>query len=126
MAVTEEDLRKLAGGLDRGMRKLVSSIGDSRLRWDLVRFYGSNPFALHTAGSLAVFTGRKHADVADQVEFLVQCGILERISQGEDHPPIYAYEPSPAFREAVEKLLLLFSGREESLPKLHSVLPESR
>lgn len=124
MATKAETLEKIASGLDKSMRKFLVAVGPSALKWDLIRFYHSNPFALHTTQSLATFTGRRHDEVARNIDNLVELGVLAKISQGEDHPPIYSFEPNDQVRQSVDKLVMLFANREDLVPQLANLLCE--
>ncbi len=124
MAADSETMEKIAGGLDKSTRKFLLAVGPSALKWDLIRFYHSNPFALHTTHSLATFTGRRPDEVSKTIDTLVELGVLAKISQGEDHPPIYSFEPNDQIRQAVDKLVMLFANREDLVPKLATMLGE--
>lgn len=113
-----KELEKLLTKLDEPTKTFVVEVGDSPLCWDLICFYHTNPFTLHTCPSLAIFIGRRQDEIATQAERLVKLKVLTKIPQGENLLPIYAYKPGDSSRQAIEKLLHLTREQKDKLPRL--------
>lgn len=125
MAGTAKELSELLNKLDKPTKTFILDVGNSPLCWDLIYFYHTNPFTLHTCPSLAVFIGRRQDKIAAQIEHLVGLKVLTKISQGEDLLPIYAYEPSDFSRKAIKKLIQLTAGQKKQLTHLAKLVKTS-
>ncbi len=88
--------------MDSKLKPIAESLLASKTRWDLVHFFRANPFSIHTASGLAKLVGRQPKRVKEEVEILVELGVLRRLPQDEDATPIYSYEPNADVRLAIE------------------------
>lgn len=108
--------------MDAEMKRIASSLLESQTRWDLVRFFHSNPFVIHTANGLANMVGRQPKLVQAEVEALVREGVLRRLPQDEDIPPIYSYEPRPKVHLVIELIDSACGSRPDLVEELRARL----
>ncbi|MCL5292899.1 MAG: hypothetical protein M1548_10380 [Actinobacteria bacterium] len=110
--------------IDPEKRRTVLALLASQVRWDLVRFFRANPFTIHTAQGLARIVGRRVEQVEVETKALVHESVLRRLSQDEDFPPIYAYEPNADLRLLIELVEQLTDGRLDFFDELRKTLAD--
>lgn len=69
---------QLMDDMDPDLLQFLQTRVNSFIKWDLVRFFHDNPHAADTPENIARYIGRDTRTIADELEGLVQAGVLQR------------------------------------------------
>lgn len=116
-------LSQIAASLDTEARRECSTILDSPIAWELLRFYQRNPFSIHTQRGLANIIGRHEDHVRQGAQTLVALKILKEIPQ-EAMPAIFAFEPSDRDRKLIEKLVTVANCGSDALAEFRKLIAQ--
>lgn len=108
-------IEKFVKNLNEPTKALVLDILESPTKLNLIQFYKTNPFSIHTPRGLANIIGRKASVVSKETECLARAGVLRRISENGDLSTIYAYEPSKELAKIIDTLLDLCGDSREAV-----------
>lgn len=97
------------------------------VKWDLVRFFHDNPHTAETAAQIAQFIGRDVSDIQDELDELVEAGLLHvkhvsRLS-------IYRLSTDEATRRLVKRFVSACYNRqfrEQAINVIHRVSAAQR
>lgn len=115
-------LAKLVKNLKPETKTLVLGLLNSPIQWDLINFYDSNPFSIHTARGLANMVGRRSEQVFEEAEKLATLGVLKKVCENGDASTIYAYEPSADSAAVIRLLLEIGEESNDLLDELNSLI----
>jgi len=72
----------------------------------VLNFFERNPFTMDYARGIAVRLGQSEQSVRDELELLVEKGLVQiRATAGVTRPPIYSYTREKALRQLVSRVL---------------------
>ena len=89
--------------IDLILLEFVERHADTLLKWDIVRYFGENPYGLDTADSIANRIGRAPAVVTRTLDDLALLGLLRRRQLGAQL--VYQLTDDAAFRDALSRFL---------------------
>lgn len=82
---------------------------NSFIKWDLVKFFYLNTYTLDTVENIAKYIGRNRDVVEQEIEGLVEDGILEKRILG--NRPVYMLTTKAAIRPMVDLFVLACEDR---------------
>jgi hypothetical protein len=93
---------------------------NSFVKWDLVRFFHDNPYAADTADNIARYTGRDVRTIEDELDELVEAGVLnENEVSGID---IYMLASDPEMRGLIQQFVLACDDRLFRVKAIYHVI----
>lgn len=97
---------------------------NSFIKWDLVRFFHDNPHAADTAENIARYIGRESSTLKDELEGLVEAGVLRShdVSGGK----IYALTDDASVRETVGNFVAACNDRQFRVKAIYQVIRAMR
>ncbi|NCO66237.1 MAG: hypothetical protein COW32_01425 [Candidatus Aquicultor secundus] len=119
-------LEKIIKNFNCKTKALALEILDSPIKWDLLNFYQTNPFSIHTAQGLANIIGRSPDQVFIEAEELASASVLKRISRNGDKSSIYSYEPAAKVASLIKILFELHNEEHDLLDKLEQLIKDSQ
>jgi len=118
-------MAKFVKSLNEKTKALVLDILESPTKWNLIQFYKTNPFSIHTPRGLANIIGRKASIVSKEAECLARAGVLKKISANGDLSAIYSYEPEKGIAKIIDSLIELCGDSREAVKELVAAIKES-
>ncbi len=109
-----------AADIDTRLLDFVRNQVDSFVKWDLVRFFHDNPYAVDTADNIAQFTGRDYLTVEQELQELADRGVLECNNAG--HQRIYRYGKDTDVRALVERFVHACDDRDFRIRAINQVI----
>jgi hypothetical protein len=123
MTQSEMMLRE-TGELDSRLLEFLREKVNSFVKWDLVRFFHDNPHAADTAESIARYTGRDLASIADELSELVKSGVLHW--QEVSGRKIYRLAADSQMRELINTFVLACDDRGFRIRAINHVIRSMR
>ena len=105
---------------DTRLLDFVRNQVDTFVKWDLVRFFHDNPYAIDTADNIAQFTGRDYLTVEQELQELAERGVLEGNNAGEKR--IYRYSKDAEIRSLVERFVHACDDRDFRIRAINQVI----
>ncbi len=105
---------------DTRLLDFVRNQVDTFVKWDLVRFFHDNPYAIDTADNIAQFTGRDYLTVEQELQELAERGVLEGNNAGEKR--IYRYVKDAEIRSLVERFVHACDDRDFRIRAINQVI----
>lgn len=115
-------IARVMKNLNSRTRAVVLDIVESPTKWNLIQFYKSNPFSIHTPRGLANIIGRRADHVFKEVEGLAGAGILKKLSENGGLSSIYSYEPEAEIACIIDILVDIGSEQRELIDNLRSLI----
>ncbi len=109
-----------AAEIDSRLLDFVRNQVDSFVKWDLVRFFHDNPYAVDTADNIAQFTGRDYLTVEQELLELAERGVLESNNAGQKR--IYRYVKDEDVRSLVERFVHACDDRDFRIRAINQVI----
>ncbi len=109
-----------AAEIDSRLLDFVRNQVDSFVKWDLVRFFHDNPYAVDTADNIAQFTGRDYLTVEQELQELAERGVLESNNAGQKR--IYRYVKDEEVRSLVERFVHACDDRDFRIRAINQVI----
>ncbi|HEX2906869.1 MAG TPA: hypothetical protein VHO69_08420 [Phototrophicaceae bacterium] len=97
---------------------------NSFVKWDLVRFFHDNPHAADTAENIARYTGRDARTIADELQGLVEVGVLEQNTVS--GLLIYALASDAEMRGLINEFVLACDDRQFRVKAIYHVIKAMR
>ena len=116
---------KLIRNLNERTKATILDIIESPTKWNLIQFYKSNPFSIHTPRGLANIIGRRDNQVYKEAEELATAGILKRISENGDPTSIYSYEPDEEMTSIINGLSDIDEDPRDLMEELLKAIKEN-
>lgn len=110
--------------LDSRLLDFLREKVNSFVKWDLVRFFHDNPYAADTAESIARYTGRDLASIADELSELVKSGVLHW--QDVSGRKIYRLATDGQMRDLISKFVLACDDRGFRVKAINHVIRSMR
>lgn len=109
-----------AADIDARLLDFVRNQVDTFVKWDLVRFFHDNPYAVDTADNIAQFTGRDYLSVEQELQELAERGVLECNNAGNQR--IYRYIKDGEIRALVEHFVHACDDRDFRIRAINQVI----
>ena len=109
-----------AAEIDTRLLDFVRNQVNTFVKWDLVRFFHDNPYAVDTADNIAQFTGRDYLSVEQELQELAERGVLECNNAG--HQRIYRYVKDAEIRSLVERFVHACDDRDFRIRAINQVI----
>ncbi len=109
-----------AADIDSRLLDFVRNQVNTFVKWDLVRFFHDNPYAVDTADNIAQFTGRDYLTVEQELQELAERGVLESNNAG--HKRIYRYVKDADLRTLVERFVHACDDRDFRIRAINQVI----
>ena len=123
--MTQSDtLMRYTDELDSRLLDFLREKVNSFVKWDLVRFFHDNPYAADTAESIARYTGRDMASIADELSELVKSGVLHW--QDVSGRKIYRLAADGQMRDLISKFVLACDDRGFRIKAINYVIRSMR
>ncbi len=110
----------LEADIDARLLDFVRNQVDTFVKWDLVRFFHDNPYAVDTATNIARFTGRDSLTVERELGELAERGVLETSTAGEKR--IYRYVKDLPTRDMIQRFVLACDDRNFRVRAINQVI----
>lgn len=112
--------RAVMDDIDPELLRFLRDKVNSFIKWDLVRFFHDNPHAADTAENIARYTGRDVRTIADQLEGLVETGVLEQTEVS--GLVIYTLASDPTMRGLIRDFVLACDNRQFRVKAIYHVI----
>lgn len=90
------------------------------VKWDLVRFFHENPHTTDTAENIARYAGRDPVVIVNELEELVQSGLLQSGKVGD--LIIYTLSNQPAVRDLIARFVAASQDRQFRVKAIYHVI----
>jgi len=119
--MNETDLAaRLMDDMDPNLLDFLQSKVNSFIKWDLVRFFHDNPHAADTADNIARYTGRDVRTIEDELEGLVEAGVLRENEVSSVR--VYALVKDKATRQLIENFVTACNDRQFRVKAIYHVI----
>jgi hypothetical protein len=107
--------------MDPTLLEFVKKKVNSFIKWDLVRFFYENPHTTDTVENIAKYAGRNADAVRPELEDLVESGIMQKKTLGDD-TPVYSLSTDEDMRALVDKFILACEDRHFRVKAVYHII----
>jgi hypothetical protein len=115
---------RLMADMDPKLLTFLRTKVDSFVKWDLIRFYYENPHTTDTAQNIARYTGRDVETVQEELNDLVDYGVL--IEHHVDHVTIYSLSDDPDTRQVIHRFFEACRDRHFRTKAIYHIIRNMR
>jgi hypothetical protein len=112
---------RLMDDMDPILLEFVKKKVNSFIKWDLVRFFYENPHTTDTVENIAKYAGRNADAVRPELEDLVESGIMQKKTLGDD-TPVYSLSTDEDMRALVDKFILACEDRHFRVKAVYHII----
>jgi len=124
MAAFDSNAANLMEDIDPHMLDLIQTRINSFIKWDLVRFFHTNPHTTDTAENLARYTGRDVRIVEPELRQLAVSGVLD--VEDLAGMTVYSLTSDPELRQLVDSFIEACDNRQFRIKAIYHVIRSLR
>lgn len=116
----EDLVGRVMADMDPELLHFLRTRVNSFVKWDLIRFFGENPYTTDTAENIARYAGRNvettHAELAE----LAAQGVLVEQRLGE--MTVYSLSSNPEVRQLIQRFLEASNDRQFRVKAIYHII----
>lgn len=121
MPIDESDLAaRLMEDMDNRLLDFLKNQVNSFVKWDLVRFFHENPNTADTADNVARYAGRDPSAIEQELNDLVESGVLHCELVGE--MTVYSLATDQEMRELINQFVLACDDRQFRVKAIYHII----
>jgi len=116
----EDLVGRLMADMDPELLTFLRTRVNSFVKWDLIRFFGENPYTTDTAESIARYAGRNVETTRAELAELAAQGVLVEQRLGE--MTVYSLSSNPEVRRLVQRFLEASNDRQFRVKAIYHII----
>lgn len=120
----EDLVGRLMADMDPELLAFLRTRVNSFVKWDLIRFFGENPYTTDTAENIARYAGRNVETTRAELAELAAQGVLAEHRLGE--MTVYALATDPQIRRLVRRFLEAANDRQFRIKAIYHIIRSMR
>ena len=118
---SQDDLAtRLMNDMDPRLLEFIRTRVNTFIKWDLVRFFHDNPHTTDTAENIARYTGREVAAIENDLNDLVESGVLQRTDVA--GLTVYTLATDDEVRDLINRFILACNDRQFRVKAIYHVI----
>jgi hypothetical protein len=111
---------RLMDDMDPEVLEFLKTTVNSFIKWDLVIFFSENPNTTDTAQNVARYIGRDVSAIGQELDDLVETGVLERHAAGE--LTVYSLTGDAQMRERIKHFVAASDDRQFRVKAIYHLI----
>jgi hypothetical protein len=116
----EDLVGRLMADMDPELLTFLRTRVNSFVKWDLIRFFGENPYTTDTAENIARYAGRNVETTRAELAELAAQGVLVEQRLGE--MTVYSLSSNPEVRRLVQRFLEASNDRQFRVKAIYHII----
>jgi len=116
----EDLVGRLMADMDPELLNFLRTRVNSFVKWDLIRFFGENPYTTDTAENIARYAGRNVETTRAELAELAAQGVLVEQRLGE--MTVYSLSSHPEVRRLVQRFLEASNDRQFRVKAIYHII----
>jgi len=116
----EDLVGRLMADMDPELLTFLRTRVNSFVKWDLIRFFGENPYTTDTAENIARYAGRNVETTRAELAELAAQGVLVEQRLGE--MTVYSLSNNPEVRRLVQRFLEASNDRQFRVKAIYHII----
>jgi hypothetical protein len=116
----EDLIGRLMADMDPELLTFLRTRVNSFVKWDLIRFFGENPYTTDTAENIARYAGRNVETTRAELAELAAQGVLVEQRLGE--MTVYSLSSNPEVRRLVQRFLEASNDRQFRVKAIYHII----
>jgi len=116
----EDLVGRLMADMDPELLNFLRTRVNSFVKWDLIRFFGENPYTTDTAENIARYAGRNVETTRAELAELAAQGVLVEQRLGE--MTVYSLSSNPEVRRLVQRFLEASNDRQFRVKAIYHII----
>jgi len=116
----EDLVGRLMADMDPELLTFLRTRVNSFVKWDLIRFFGENPYTTDTAENIARYAGRNVETARAELAELAAQGVLVEQRLGE--MTVYSLSSNPEVRRLVQRFLEASNDRQFRVKAIYHII----
>ncbi|MGB9871155.1 MAG: hypothetical protein ACPLYD_05805 [Anaerolineae bacterium] len=116
----EDLVGRLMADMDPELLNFLRTRVNSFVKWDLIRFFGENPYTTDTAENIARYAGRNVETTRAELAELAAQGVLVEHRLGE--MTVYSLSSNPEVRGLIQRFLEASSDRQFRVKAIYHII----
>ncbi len=116
----EDLVGRLMADMDPELLTFLRTRVNSFVKWDLIRFFGENPYTTDTAENIARYAGRNVETTRAELAELAAQGVLVEHRLGE--MTVYSLSSNPEVRRLVQRFLEASNDRQFRVKAIYHII----
>jgi len=116
----EDLVGRLMADMDPELLTFLRTRVNSFVKWDLIRFFGENPYTTDTAENIARYAGRNVETTRAELAELAAQGVLVEQRLGE--MTVYSLSSNPEVRRLVQRFLEASNERQFRVKAIYHII----
>ena len=118
---SQDDLAtRLMNDMDPRLLEFIRTRVNTFIKWDLVRFFHDNPHTTDTAENIARYTGREMSAIENDLNELVESGVLQRADVA--GLTVYTLATDDEVRDLINRFILACNDRQFRVKAIYHVI----
>jgi len=116
----EDLVGRLMADMDPELLNFLRTRVNSFVKWDLIRFFGENPYTTDTAENIARYAGRNVETTWAELAELAAQGVLVEQRLGE--MTVYSLSSNPEVRRLIQRFLEASNDRQFRVKAIYHII----
>ncbi len=116
----EDLVGRVMADMDPELLDFLRTRVNSFVKWDLIRFFGENPYTTDTAENIARYAGRNLETTRAELADLVARGVLVEHRLGD--MTVYSLSPDPEIRRLIQRFLEASNDRHFRVKAIYHII----
>jgi len=116
----EDLVGRLMADMDPELLTFLRTRVNSFVKWDLIRFFGENPYTTDTAENIARYAGRNVETTRAELAELAAQGVLVEQRLGE--MTVYSLSSNPEVRRLIQRFLEASNDRQFRVKAIYHII----
>ncbi|MBO9371334.1 MAG: hypothetical protein J7575_09665 [Chloroflexi bacterium] len=116
----EDLVGRLMADMDPELLNFLRTRVNSFVKWDLIRFFGENPYTTDTAENIARYAGRNVETTRAELAELAAQGVLVEQRLGE--MTVYSLSSNPEVRRLIQRFLEASNDRQFRVKAIYHII----
>ncbi len=116
----EDLVGRVMADMDPELLNFLRTRVNSFVKWDLIRFFGENPYTTDTAENIARYAGRNVETTRAELAELAAQGVLVEQRLGE--MTVYSLSSNPDVRRLIQRFLEASSDRQFRVKAIYHII----